>query len=604
MNGRWQTLRERLPLHAASDPSELARLPAARTEMQLAPTRRLSWASVRWAASAVLPAAVLALGLALAALDAFLSVQAGSPPVYVVLGVLVGVSFIAAGLVAWTRDRANRTGALMIAVGLLWFLGRFGIASDPTLRTIGTWVGQLHLAVFIHLLLAFPAGRLDSTAVRLLVGAAYLNVVVLDHAPQLFSIEAAARMVSLSGVVNALIFAGVLGFLVHRWHGGSEPWRRRVGPLLWLGAIALATLVLFFVNEILAEPIANPPFWLFLAAYAGFPVLFLVGLLRIRLARASVAELLLELERPMAPHELRAALARAFGDSTVEIAYWLADEHRYVDLDGQAMTVPPQSQARAVTLVEREGRRVAAIVHDRALDDDPQMLRAAAAAAALALDNASLQAALGARLQELAASRRRIVQAADDERKRIERNLHDGTQQRLTSIALELALAASKMSSDPGAAGQALDHARSGLATALAELRDLSQGIHPGNLTERGLGPSVEDLAYASPLPIRVVNNLATRLDEPIEAAAYYIVAEALANVTKHASAKHVSVGLEQEPGRLVVTVSDDGVGGAEIGSGTGLKGLTDRVSALGGSFELESLSGRGTTVRAVIPCG
>jgi signal transduction histidine kinase len=554
--------------------------------------------------AAVPAAAVLAVGLALAGLDVLLAVQAGSPALYVVLGALVGASFIGAGLVAWSRDRDNRTGALMIAVGLLWFLGRFGIASDPTLRTLGTWVGQLHLAAFIHLLLAFPAGRLGSAAARLLAAAAYLNVVVLDHAPRLFSIEMAAGMVSLSGVVNALIFAGVLGFLVHRWHGGSEPWRRRVGPLLWLGAIALGTLVLFFVNEILAEPIANPPFWLFLAAYAGFPVLFLGGLLRIRLARASVAELLLALERPMAPHDLRDALARALNDSTVEIAYWLADEGRYVDLEGQRTALPSYGERRAITLVEREGRRVAAIVHDRALDDDPQMLRAAAAAAALALDNARLQAALGARLQELAASRRRIVQAADDERKRIERNLHDGTQQRLTSIALELALAASKMSSDPTAAGQALDHARGGLATALAELRDLSQGIHPGNLTERGLGASVEDLAYASPLPIRVVNNLVTRLDEPIEAAAYYIVAEALANVTKHASARHVSVGLEQEPGQLVVTVSDDGVGGAEIGNGTGLKGLTDRVSALGGTFEVESLPGRGTTVRAVIPCG
>jgi signal transduction histidine kinase len=197
------------------------------------------------------------------------------------------------------------------------------------------------------------------------------------------------------------------------------------------------------------------------------------------------------------------------------------------------------------------------------------------------------------------------MRAADDERRRIERNLHDGTQQRLTSVAFGLAFAASKLDADPSAAADALGQARDGLATALAELRDLSQGIHPGNLTERGLGPAIEDLAYASPLPVRVVSTVATRLDEPIEATAYYVVAEALANVTKHARARHVSVALEHDVGHeLVVTVSDDGIGGADTANGTGLKGLVDRVSAIGGTLDVDSRHGRGTTVRAVIPCG
>jgi signal transduction histidine kinase len=375
--------------------------------------------------------------------------------------------------------------------------------------------------------------------------------------------------------------------------------------LLWLGGLALGTLVLFFINEVLAEPIASPPFWMFLVAYAGFPLLFLAGLVRIRLARASVAELVLELEKPMAPDDLRNAVADALGDPTVEIAYWIADQGRYVDLDGRPITLPPADAGRGVIHVEREDRRVAAIVHDQALEDDPHLLRAAAAAAALALDNARLQAELRSQLDELDASRRRIMRAADDERRRIERNLHDGTQQRLTSVAFGLAFAASKLDADPRAAADALGQARDGLATALAELRDLSQGIHPGNLTERGLGPAIEDLAYASPLPVRVVSTVATRLDEPIEATAYYVVAEALANVTKHARARHVSVALEHDVGHeLVVTVSDDGIGGADTANGTGLKGLVDRVSAIGGTLDVDSRDGRGTTVRAVIPCG
>jgi signal transduction histidine kinase len=438
-----------------------------------------------------------------------------------------------------------------------------------------------------------------------IAAAAYLNVIVLDHAPLLLASDAAAPLINLSGAVNAVIFAAVVAFVVDRWRSGTAPWRRRVGPLLWLGGLALGTLVLFFVNEVLAEPIGGPPFWMFLVAYAGFPLLFLAGLVRIRFARASVAELLLELERPMAPGDLRNAVANALGDESVEVAYWLPDERGYIDLEGRPVRLPTADGGRGITHVEREGRRVAAIVHDRAVEDDPHLLRAAAAAAALALDNARLQAELRSRLDELNASRRRIVRAADDERKRIERNLHDGTQQRLTSVALGLAYVASKLAADPDAAQDALGQARAGLATALAELRDLSQGIHPGNLTERGLGPAIEDLAYASPLPVRVVSTVATRLEEPIEATAYYVVAEALANIIKHAQARHVSVALEYDAaGELVVTVSDDGIGGANPANGTGLKGLADRVSAIGGSLDVESQVGHGTTLRAVIPCG
>jgi signal transduction histidine kinase len=223
------------------------------------------------------------------------------------------------------------------------------------------------------------------------------------------------------------------------------------------------------------------------------------------------------------------------------------------------------------TLVEREGRRVAAILHDEALSDDPELLRAVSAAAALALENARLQAELRARLDELKAAQGRIVGAADLERKRIERNLHDATQQRLTSVTLALGLADSKLSSDPAAAHTSLAQAKQTLAAALAELRDLSQDIHPNVLTEGGREPALEDLAYTTPLPVRVAADVNGRLPEQVEAGAYYVIAEALTNVAKHACASGAAVTLRRENGHLALLVRDDGVGGADPSRGSGL---------------------------------
>jgi signal transduction histidine kinase len=216
--------------------------------------------------------------------------------------------------------------------------------------------------------------------------------------------------------------------------------------------------------------------------------------------------------------------------------------------------------------------------------------------AALAVASAQARA-------ELAASRRRIVESADVERKRIERNLHDAVQQRLTSIALTLGLAESRIDADVDAARRNLVQARQALAVALAELRDLSQGIHPSVLTEGGLEPALEDLAYTTPLPIRVVTDVNGRLPEQVEAGAYYVIAEALTNVAKHARASTATVTVRCEGDRLSLSVRDDGVGGADPGRGSGLRGLGDRVHALGGTFELESRAGAGTEIRAAIPC-
>jgi signal transduction histidine kinase len=307
---------------------------------------------------------------------------------------------------------------------------------------------------------------------------------------------------------------------------------------------------------------------------------------------------MVELQDQIEPGTLRSALARALRDPSLAIVYRLGD--RYVDADGRTVALPDD---KAVTEVERGGRTIAALVHDPALGEEPELVASAGAAAGLALENERLQAELRARLEELRASRARIVEAAQAERRRIERDLHDGTQQRLVSIAMTLGLADSRAERDPPAVKPLLDQARSQLTDTLEELRGLAQGIHPGILTERGLRAALEELAYGARLPLELDVALPERLPDRVEAAAYFVVSEALTNVSKHAEATAVRISVQRSDGRAVVEVADDGVGGADRAQGSGLRGLTDRVDALGGRLSVESPPGRGTVVHAEIPC-
>jgi len=214
------------------------------------------------------------------------------------------------------------------------------------------------------------------------------------------------------------------------------------------------------------------------------------------------------------------------------------------------------------------------------------------------------QALANAEARELlAASRRRIVQAGDEERRRLERNLHDGAQQRLVALALTVRMVERKLQSDPETACRMLAHAGTELDQALAELREIARGLHPAVLTDRGLGPALDALATRAPIPVDVAGAVDARLPAPVEAAAYYVVAEALTNVAKYAQASEARIDLRRDDGRLVVEVADDGVGGADASRGSGLRGLADRVEALGGRLEVSSPEGGGTTLRATLPC-
>jgi hypothetical protein len=508
----------------------------------------------------------LALGLAAVAIGAaetalFLAdARQAFSAVEVLLSLLAGWSFIGSGLVAWARRPENRTGPLMVLVGVTFLAGLLHAAEQPAVQTLGAWVRPLHLAVFMHLLLAFPSGRLDSRLARGLVGAAYLDLGILYHAPLLLGDDGVGGTLSeVSFAVGAVVFLAASALLMQRWRAGSRAWRRAVAPLLWIGALTLALLAVFNADQFLSRPVGAVPMWAFRVAFVAIPFAFLAVLLRVRLARASVAELVVELEEARPSGSLRDAMARALGDPSLTVAYWLPDQQRYVDLEGQPVELPAGGQARMATMVEREGRRVAAIVHDRALSDDPGLIRAASAAAALALDNERLQAELRARFDELKA--------------------------------------------DPRAAGTSVRQAKQALETALAELRDLSHGIHPSVLTTRGLGPALEDLAYTAPLPVTVAAELNGRLPERVEAGAYYAVAEGLANIAKHAQASTATVVLACEHGHLLLRVRDDGIGGADPTRGSGLRGLADRLQALGGTFEVDSPPGRGTELRVAIPC-
>jgi signal transduction histidine kinase len=365
----------------------------------------------------------------------------------------------------------------------------------------------------------------------------------------------------------------------------------------------LAVLVLYLLNEEFGRPLGGMGAVLSDLFMVGVPVAFLVGLLRARLAQSAVADLVVELGGMPAPGGLREALARALRDPSLTLAYPLSDTERFVDVHGQPVELPGPTEHRKVTLAKRGGRVIAALVHDPALSHHPQLVRSACAAAALALENERLQADLKARVDELRESRSRIVQATLAERRRIERNLHDGTQQRLVSISMALGLGQAKLTHDARAAGEILAGARDSLSTALVELRELSQGIHPGILTERGLGEALGELAQTSTIPVRVETSLASRPPEALEATVYYLVSEALANVSKHAGASVACVRVGLAGRRLLVEVEDDGVGGAAEQDGSGLRGLRDRVEALGGKLAVCSPPGQGTRLQAEIPC-
>jgi signal transduction histidine kinase len=525
---------------------------------------------------------------------------------------LIGGSFAACGLIAWRRRPDNHSGLLMTTTGFAFFVSPLFSQLDwPVAQVVALWLPDLWVLFFVLLVLTFlTGGRVRAMADRVLAGVVLVELVVLAPMWLLFSVDGnpiaiwphdrTAEVVDFAQ--RATLLAAVVGTAVvvgSRWRSASAPGRRALIP-----AVAGAACLLLFGGLLAAQFLTGEKslllLWIAICSLITVPVAFLAGLLRSRLARGGLADLFRGL-RTMRPDELRAALAKAIGDPDLVVAYPLPGSGGYTDLDGHPVTLPGPGASRSVTGVERDGGQVAVLVYDRSLDDDPELVDAVTAAASIALENRQLQAEARERLAEVESSRERIIAAGDAERRRIERNLHDGAQQRLVTLAMQLSLIQRQIRQNPEDAEQLVTSASDQLAKSLAELRELARGIHPAAL-DQGLDIALDALAIRSAVPTTVMCDPGPRLPQPVEFAAYFVASEALANVAKYAQASAVTVRLLRTGSDAVIEIADNGVGGADPAAGSGLRGLADRVEALRGRLLVVSPVGGGTVVRAQLP--
>jgi signal transduction histidine kinase len=523
--------------------------------------------------------------------------------------------YILAGLLAWWRRPESRFGVLMLAAGFGIFVSSLSWANAALPYTVGQAFDLVPAVLFLHVFLAFPSGRLEHSFERILVLAGYATALGVqlvgmvlggfgtENLLQVFAEEAVASdLLRLQLLALAAFALAGIAVLAVRRRGAGKPLRRSVALLVDSFALALVMIAVLFAFGALGWPGFETIRRVTFVVIGLAPVAFLFGLLHARLARSAVADFFVDLPPNPAPSDLRDALARALRDSSVSLAYWLPEFESWADGDGRAVELPKQDPARATTLIDRNGAHVAALVHDPSLRDEPELLAAATAGAAIALENGRLHAELKARLVELRGSRARVLEAGQEERQRLERNLHDGAQQRLIALSLELSLLDEPLAENPAARAR-VGQARKEIALTLAELRDIAQGLHPAVVSGHGLDVALESLAARAPLPVRLRVELDDRLDEQLEVAAYYVVSESLVNVGKHAAAASATVDVWRSGPDVVVEIADDGQGGADTELGSGLRGLADRVESLDGQLRVWSPHGGGTRVRAELPC-
>ena len=538
------------------------------------------------------------------------------------LDAAVGLSFFAAGIVALDRKPGNRVGPLMVAYAVTWFVGNWGEWTVPVLPSVVLIGKALSPPLIAHIALSYPSGRLRTTYDRavliavytVFLGTSFVVVLTFDPrssgcpdcpwAPAAFPNQGVAAVATTlnerAGIVLVPLF---LSAIILRWRRGSPAERRDLAPL-WIATfmLALAYLLGAFISPRESDPFAYLLWEIRSVLEIGVPVVFLWGLLSTRLARSAVGDLVVELEEPLPTGDLQSALANALGDPSLEVAYAIDGDTRWVDAAGRPMMLPDDEtddRQGTITLIRQDGRPVAALLHDPALDAG--LVRAVGAAAGMAIANRRLRAEVLAQLDEVRASRQRIVEAGDRERRRVERDLHDGAQQRLVALSLSLAMLRERGLPDP-LSQQLVDDAVAELKQALAELRELARGIHPAILTQDGLGAAIESVAERSSVRVRVSSALQPGLPSTVEATAYFVVSEALTNVAKYARAEWATVDLRQCDHSLHIEVTDDGCGGADVRAGSGIRGLQDRVAALGGTLRLTSPPGAGTTLVADIP--
>jgi signal transduction histidine kinase len=502
------------------------------------------------------------------------------------------------------------------AVGQIWAIGYVPIEPAWAVAAGTYLLGDLWAAVFVHLILAFPSGRPRDRFDRWFIGLIYgiavgvraLSLVVTPDVVccggpfPIAPAQAVWDVVRIGAVLSIpLLFMAALVELARHWRAAGPAGRRALLPMLLAAPLwCVFTFAAYFADAFLdaAAQDATHGGNVFATIHALLmPSAIIAGAFMSRLARGNVADLAIALGRGVPVGGLRDVLARALRDPSLELAFPAADGTGLVDSAGQPLE-PQSTPSRALTRVERDGELLAVLIHDPLIaDEDPGLVAGVGSVARMALENERLAAQVRAQLEEVRASRARIVDAADAERRRVERDLHDGAQQRLVALAMRLDLA--RQSNDASAA--LLDDATAELRAAVAEVRDLARGLHPPILTEAGLGPALEALAERASVPV-TIDAPERRYPAAVESAAYFVVAEALTNVARYASATAVRVEVRPEGDRLSVSIRDDGQGGADAARGTGLSGLADRIAALGGRLEVDSPAGGGTTVSADLP--
>jgi signal transduction histidine kinase len=481
------------------------------------------------------------------------------------------------GLVAWERRPRSLVGPLLVTTGGLWFVGGVSAAAVYSYR------GPL-----LHATLTYPSGHARGRVQALAVAGAYMAAVI---AP-------AWRREQLT-IVLSLAF--VAAAAEHRRGSVGRERRERTYALRATVAVAcLLSATAAFRLAISAPTATDVSLLFFEAALAALAIALVHGMLREPWSQAGATDLVVEIADARSD-TLRAQLSRALGDPSLEVGFRDTDGDGYVDAAGRPVRLPSPGSPRRTTVVDVDNRELAVLVHDPALVDDPGLAAALAQAARLAGSNARLQAEVRAQIADLEASRRRLLAAGDDERRRLEQRLEMTAERRLTALLDAVEQAHRMARADPERAAR-LRRVAEQLAHSLADVRDLAAGLHPRELATGGLAGALQALASRSPVPVELELGLPAQLTAEAERGAYFVCSEGLANVAKYAEASHARVRVGSAGGRLVVEVADDGRGGADPRGGTGLRGLTDRVEALGGALAIDSRPGAGTRLVAELP--
>ena len=542
----------------------------------------------------------------------------------------VGWAFLLSGLAADRKRHDSLIGRWMVVFGMIW-IGRL-VFTPPAIQWEAVGWGFAVYGLLFVILHTLPSGRLRGWE-RWVAGIWLAFVLVLalgvvaftdfyrgiddplccpTHLLLFDDDPVTAEAIGTVGLVVApLIFVAIVVAQFSRWLRASKVGRRSLRSVIvvllplvvLLVVVPVATvmnsgfsgLIEAFGSSLGLAPAPQPDrlnLYIQDGALIGLPVLILAGLLTTRLSRARVADMMEDLASTASPQELEARLQETLADPGARLTFLLEDSDERVDVNGERLRFDIEAQ----TMTRLDDR--VSIVHDPDVDAD--LVAAAGAGAGLAINNARLQAELRAQLLEVQESRRRLVAVTDEARRSVERDLHDGAQQRLIALSATLKEVASRGSEDDPVVDELLAEAARAADLAISELRELARGVHPAILTQAGLGPAISNLADRAPIPIDVEVDPG-RYPSDVEATAYFVVAEALSNVFKHSEAITAKVTVRAQRGGIHVEVSDDGLGGADPG-GSGLRGLSDRVSSLGGRFRVAESSNIGTKVTAWLP--